>query len=146
MRSKLAIVLVGAAVALGMGSAEAADDPNGFVRNKVEIGQTLQQLLDGKFVVEVRCAEKCLFQTRIVTAQGVELGRTQPAKLAADKWHAVEMPLSKSGRAAVRAAENGLKIYGQTVASALAWTKNKSGALVRRKGTASWIRTCKWPR
>jgi hypothetical protein len=150
MLRKLVVALV-VVLASGLGSAQAADDPNGFVRNRVEQGQTLQDLLHGAFAVEVRCATQCLLATRIMIAQGpgkpyVEIGRTPPRKYYGGEWISISMPLNARGRAAVKAAESGLKIHGQTVATALDWTKNKDGGLVRRKGTASWVRTCAWPR
>jgi hypothetical protein len=145
---KLVVALV-VALAIGLGTAEAADDPKGFVRNDVSPNQTLRDLLHGHFVVNVHCAERCLFATRLVADPlgrgSFEIGRTQPRKLPAKKWTAIRIPLNDRGQAAIEAAEDGLRIHGQTVATALKW-KLVSGVAVRRKGTASWIRTCKWPR
>jgi hypothetical protein len=137
-----------AALVVGQGAALAADDPKGFVRNQVALGQTLDDLLQGEFFEEVRCLEKCVVSTRLVVAPAdaaelglerkwFEIGRVERRTLRANVWTQVHIPLNKRGRAALKDAEGGVKIYGQTVASSLV-----SG----RKGWASWIRTCKWPR
>jgi hypothetical protein len=143
------LVPVGAAV---VETAAAADDPSGFVRNRVALNQSMTALLSGRFVVEAKCAEGCTMSTRLVMAspdaiaagfKGVkpgtwfEIGRVTDLQLTGGKWTRVQIPLTATARRVLGKSDDGVKFAGQTIAKSLV-----SG----RYGQASWIRTCKWPR
>ncbi len=142
------VVAVGAAAV----EASAADDPSGFVRNRVALKQSMTALLTGKFVVEAKCAEDCTMSTRLVMAsadaaeagfkgvkpgQWFEIGRVVDVQLAGGAWTSVPIPLTANAKRVLSKSDDGVRFAGQTIAQSLV-----SG----RYGRASWIRTCKWPR
>jgi hypothetical protein len=58
--------LAAAAVLAALAPAgQAADNPNGFVRNDVALNQTITDLVDGRFYERVRCLEACVVTTQI---------------------------------------------------------------------------------
>ena len=132
--------------------AAAADNPNGFVRDRVTLTQTMADMLKGRFYEEVRCAENCVMATRLVIGsadaarlgfEGVkkghwfEIGRVENVSLKGGVWTKVHLRLNAKAAARIREEKAGVHISGQVVASS-----KVSG----RNGWASWIRTCPWPR
>jgi hypothetical protein len=131
-------------------TALAADDPNGFVRNRVSLSQTVPQLAAGKFVVEIKCAQACKTVTRLgispedATELGFknvnprswfEIGRVART-LSAGVWTKVQVPLTAEARLRVVKTETGLRIAGQVAAAS---------TTTGRHGWASWFRTCRLP-
>jgi hypothetical protein len=132
--------------------AAAADNPNGFVRDRVTLNQTMADMLKGRFYEEVRCAENCLMATRLVISgqeaadlgfagakkgYWFEIGRLENVSLKGGVWTKVHLRLNAKAAARIRESKAGAHISGQVVASS-----KESG----RHGWASWIRTCPWPR
>jgi hypothetical protein len=132
--------------------AAAADNPNGFVRDRVSLHQTMSDMLKGRFYEEVRCAENCLMATRLVISgeeaaqlgfagaqkgRWFEIGRVENVSLKGGVWSKVHLRLNAKAAAKIREEKSGVHISGQVVASS-----KESG----RHGWASWIRTCPWPR
>ncbi len=158
MRGHLKLrLLVGIAAALAVFTAlpalaPAGDNPNGFVRNRVSLHQTMADMLKGRFYEEIKCAENCLMATRLVISgeeaahmgfagakagRWFEIGRVENVTLKAGVWTKVYLRLNAKAAAHIRAEQVSLHIAGQVVASS-----KESG----RHGWASWIRTCAWPR
>lgn len=158
MRGQLTLCLLGgivaalAAFAALAAPAPAADNPNGFVRNRVSLHQTMADMLKGRFYEEIKCAENCLMATRLVISgeeaahmgfagakagRWFEIGRREDVALKAGVWTKVYLRLNAKAAAHIRAEQVSLHIAGQVVASS-----KESG----RHGWASWIRTCAWPR
>lgn len=126
----------------------AADDPTGFIRNRVSLHQTVGQLVNGRFVVEIKCAEACLMKTRILISPQdaeslgfrnvkprvyFEIGRVERT-LDAEVWTKVAMKLTPEAKRRIARADTGVRIAGQAIANS-----TESG----RYGRASWIRTCR---
>ena len=140
----------GRRVVLFIPTALAADDPNGFVRNRVSIDQTLTDLVDGSFYEEVRCRQRCKVTTQIGIgpAAAARLGfpnvkagqyyvvgqvtRTLPA----GTWTKIKLPLFPDAQQRLATSTTGVKIAGRLVARS-----TTSG----RNGWASWFRTCELP-
>jgi hypothetical protein len=128
----------------------AADDPNGFVRNRVSIDQTLPDLVDGSFYEEVRCLQRCKVTTQIGIgpADATRLGfeNVQPGQyhlvgqvtriLPAGTWTKIKLPLFPAAQERLATSTTGVKIAGRLVARS---------TTSRRNGWASWFRTCKLP-
>jgi hypothetical protein len=132
--------------------APAGDNPNGFVRDRVTLHQTMADMLKGRFYEEVKCAKDCLMATRLVISgeeaaalgypgaragRWLEIGRVENVTLKGGVWTKVRLRLTAKAAAWIREQKAGLHIAGQVVASS-----KESG----RHGWASWIRTCAWPR
>lgn len=144
-------LLGGAAVLAALALAPvgpAADDPNGFVRNRVSLNQTVGQLVKNRYAVEIKCAEECLMKTRLLIAPAdatrlgfkhvkrrvyYEIGRVERT-LPAEEWTKVTMRLTPEARRRIAAAHTGVRVAGQVVAHS---TESE------RSGWASWIRSCR---
>jgi hypothetical protein len=127
-----------------------ADNPNGFVRNRLALNQTIAALVDGRFYEEVRCVEACVVTTQIGigpedarrlgfpnvrAGQYYVVGEVRK-RLAAGAWQKISLPLNASAKKRIAASTTGVKVAGRLVAQS-----TTSG----RYGTASWFRTCKLP-
>ena len=145
---KIVIAAVAAAAALVAPTlAPAADDPGGFVRNRVPVEQTLTDLVAGRFYEEVRCLERCTVTTQlgIRPADATRLGfaNVSPGQyylvgqvtktIPAGVWTKIKLPLTADAKEKLAASETGVRIAGRLIARS---TKS------RRSGWASWIRTC----
>jgi len=132
--------------------AAAGDNPNGFVRDRVSLNQTMRDMLKGRFYEEVKCAEDCTMDTRLVITgedalkagfagarpgRYFEIGRRENVHLDAGVWTRVYLRLTAKAAVRIREDRIGLHIAGQVVARS-----TESG----RYGWASWIRSCPWPR
>jgi hypothetical protein len=143
--------LAAAAVLAALAPAgQAADNPNGFVRNDVALNQTITDLVNGRFYERVRCLEACVVTTQIGIAaadarrlgfpnvragQYYVVGEVRK-RLRAGAWQKILLPLNPSARKRIAASESGLKIAGRLVAQS---------TTSRRNGWAQWFRTCKLP-
>jgi hypothetical protein len=142
----VATALVAANVPVG----QAADNPKGFVRNDVELNQTITDLVNGRFYEKVRCLEPCLVTTQIGigpddarrlgfpnvrAGQYYVVGEVRK-RLAAGAWQKIVLPLNPSAKKRIAASTTGLKIAGRLVANS---------TISGRRGWANWFRTCKLP-
>jgi hypothetical protein len=131
-------------------TALAADDPNGFVRNRVSTDQTLTDLVDGRFYKEVRCLQRCKVTTQIgigpVAAARLGFPDSKPAStyvvgqvtriLRAGTWAKIKLPLFPDAQQRLATSTIGAEIAGRLVARSTTRGRN---------GWASWFRTCKLP-
>jgi hypothetical protein len=130
--------------------AQAADNPNGFVRNRIALDQTITALVNGRFYEEVRCLEACLVTTQIGigpedarrlgfpnvrAGQYYVVGEVR-GRLPAGGWQKIFLPLKPSAKKRIAASTTGVKVAGRLVANST--TSN-------RHGFASWFRTCNLP-
>jgi hypothetical protein len=145
----LVFTLTAVLVATGV-PAHAADNPNGFVRNRAPLNQTITALVKGRFYEEVRCLEACVVTTQIgigpedarrlgfpnvAAGQYYVVGQVSK-RLPAGAWQKIFLPLNPSVKERVAASTTGVKIAGRLVARS---TKSN------RHGWANWFRTCKLP-
>jgi hypothetical protein len=146
----LAVVIAMASLFVLTSTAVAGDDPNGFVRNRVSIDQTLPDLVDGSFYEEVRCLQRCKVTTQIGIgpADATRLGfeDVKPGQyylvgqvtktLPAGTWTKIKLSLFPDAQQRLATSTTGVKIAGRLVARS---------TTSRRNGWASWFRTCKLP-
>jgi hypothetical protein len=141
-----AAVLVAALAPVG----QAAENPSGFVRNRVALNQTITALVEGRFYEEARCLEACVVTTQIGigpddarrlgfpnvrAGQYYVVGEVRK-RLPAGGWQKIVLPLNASAKKRIAASTTGVKVAGRLVARSIT---------SRRYGMASWFRTCKLP-
>ncbi len=151
MRRTFGSIMVAALIAATVvPGATAADDPSGFVRNRVPLEQTLPMLLNGKFYEEVRCLEACTVKTQLgispedarrlgfpnVKSNQWHVVGEVTKQLSAGAWTKVYLPLKPDAQTRLSDSKVGVRIAGRLVARS-----TTSG----RYGWASWLRTCKLP-
>jgi hypothetical protein len=145
------MTLAAAALAAALVPAgQAADNADGFVRNDVELNQTLTDLVKGRFYEKVRCLEACVVTTQIGigaedarrlgfpnvrAGQYYVVGEVRK-RLPAGAWQEILLPLNPSAQKRLAASTTGVKIAGRLIAHS-----TTSG----RHGWAKWLRTCKLP-
>lgn len=151
MRSGIALcgLLALAGVTISVGFATAATKPH-LVVAKVPLGQSVQDLLNDRFVELVTCRQVCTVTTRAAIRPGVarKLGfkgvvagkwasiGTASQRLKAKKLTKVTIHLNAQAKKLLPRAKSGLQVAGFVDATAVA---NRSV-----RGSAVWNVTCSW--
>jgi len=146
-----ATIGLGVLVALAMApGAIAAGGKTPLVVAKAPLGQTVQDLLKGKFVEKVTCSRACTMTTsvvirprmarrlgftKVVDGQWVEIGSAKRV-LSAKTPTKVTIRLNAQAKRRLVKANSGLQVLGRVNA-----TSNRTP---RTRGSAGWVVTCSW--